>query len=265
MTVDFTHLDEAVLSSLLDDRLEAAERARVERHLAECSACSQQLADLRTTLRLLRELPEVEPPRDFLLAETARQLRLRSPQSGPLALRVAPWTRVLGSVAAGFFVVLVGVDLLGVYRQPAAPFTYPLDGFQPETAAPRAAAPAEKPAVKAAPKPAEAPRAAPAEAAKPAAPAGVSADAPAAAAPAPAPAASPAAASPRPERATEPLSARAVAPTPALEAARPLAEASRLSTGAADSPLRPWQVLTGLLAAALLIVSFMLPRLARKT
>lgn len=42
--------------------LEAAERELVETHLAECPDCRSELANLQTTLRLIRTTPEVEPP-----------------------------------------------------------------------------------------------------------------------------------------------------------------------------------------------------------
>lgn len=281
MTVDSRHLDEELLSSLVDERLEASERARAEEHLAACSLCSDQLAALRATVRLLRDLPQIEPPRSFELADTARP---------PLALRVAPWTRLAGSLAAGLFVVLVSVDLLSGYGQPVTPAARAPATTAPAKAAPAlsAAAPAERPAM--APEAPlstplaqdrAAPAAKPAEAAKPAAeaPAAKPAEAPGpavkpaeAARPAASPAASaaPAAASvplaesgtsPREERASEPFSARAVVATPAADSL-PFADSLRASAEVADSPLRPWQVLAGLLAVTLLLASFLLPRLA---
>jgi hypothetical protein len=42
--------------------LEPAERMRVEEHLNSCPECSAALADLETTLRLIRSTPRVEPP-----------------------------------------------------------------------------------------------------------------------------------------------------------------------------------------------------------
>jgi len=42
--------------------LEPAERMRVEEHLNSCTECSSALADLETTLRLIRSTPQVEPP-----------------------------------------------------------------------------------------------------------------------------------------------------------------------------------------------------------
>lgn len=42
--------------------LEPAEKSRVEGHLAECSACRAELADLQISLRLIRSTPELEPP-----------------------------------------------------------------------------------------------------------------------------------------------------------------------------------------------------------
>lgn len=42
--------------------LPPAERAWVEEHLSSCPACRAELAELKTTLRLIRNVPDVEPP-----------------------------------------------------------------------------------------------------------------------------------------------------------------------------------------------------------
>lgn len=42
--------------------LNATDLARVEEHLASCTACRADLADLQTAVRIIRTTPEVEPP-----------------------------------------------------------------------------------------------------------------------------------------------------------------------------------------------------------
>src|SRR5436853_7943596 len=106
MTIDRAspgHLDDEQLSSLVDGRLEAAERAGAEAHLAACDRCADDLAGLRATVSFVRGLPSAEPPRSFLLAPSARP---------PLALRLASWTRMAGGIAAAPVVIPVSADLL---------------------------------------------------------------------------------------------------------------------------------------------------------
>jgi hypothetical protein len=54
--------------------LEPAECSRIEAHLASCPACRADLADLRITLRLIRSVPEIEPP-TWLTARIMAHLR----------------------------------------------------------------------------------------------------------------------------------------------------------------------------------------------
>jgi predicted integral membrane protein DUF2275/putative zinc finger protein len=51
-----------LLASYCGDDLTPADRARIEAHLSLCPSCRSELADLETTLRLVRSQPEVEPP-----------------------------------------------------------------------------------------------------------------------------------------------------------------------------------------------------------
>jgi len=51
-----------LLSPYCGGDLNAAERGRVEEHLAACTACRAELADLQTAVKLIRTTPEVEPP-----------------------------------------------------------------------------------------------------------------------------------------------------------------------------------------------------------
>jgi anti-sigma factor RsiW len=51
-----------LLMEYLDGTLPAAQRARVEEHLAGCDGCTAFLAQLRTVSRVTAELAEVEVP-----------------------------------------------------------------------------------------------------------------------------------------------------------------------------------------------------------
>jgi len=67
------------LSAYCGEDLEAAERQRVERHLAECPECRAELAELQTVQRLIRSTAEVEPP-PWLAARV--MARIREQQAG---------------------------------------------------------------------------------------------------------------------------------------------------------------------------------------
>jgi hypothetical protein len=76
------HLDDDLLSALVDEQLTPDERALVQAHLGTCSVCQQRLEELRSVAMLLRRLPELDPPRDFslgprLLADPPNVVRLR--------------------------------------------------------------------------------------------------------------------------------------------------------------------------------------------
>lgn len=61
--------------------LEPTERQQLEQHLADCPACRAELADLQTTVRLLRSTPEVEPPpwlTGRIMAHLTEQQRAKS-------------------------------------------------------------------------------------------------------------------------------------------------------------------------------------------
>jgi anti-sigma factor RsiW len=55
------------LSAYLDDELEPAERAALERHLPGCLRCQSELRELRAVRGLLRALPAPALPRSFAL------------------------------------------------------------------------------------------------------------------------------------------------------------------------------------------------------
>ncbi|MFQ5813971.1 MAG: zf-HC2 domain-containing protein, partial [Anaerolineae bacterium] len=58
---------EEMLSAYLDGELSPKEQARVEKHLAQCADCAQNLRTLRQTVALLGELSPVAVPRSFVI------------------------------------------------------------------------------------------------------------------------------------------------------------------------------------------------------
>ncbi len=95
------------LSAYIDGELDASAAKRLERHLAECGRCRQEMEQLRATVAALQELPAVEPPRSFTLSPERVAPRRPTPVASPLAFgaRIAA-----AGVAAALAVVLV-VDL----------------------------------------------------------------------------------------------------------------------------------------------------------
>src|SRR5262245_56683509 len=114
MSMRMHHLEDESLSALVDEQLLPNEADAARAHLAECDACAMRFADLSSLAMLLRDLPQLEVPRDFSIgprpaAEPANVLRLQ---------RLYGWTRVASTGLAAVFVALVGAS---VYLDSAAP------------------------------------------------------------------------------------------------------------------------------------------------
>jgi hypothetical protein len=98
------HLRADDLSEYLDGRTAEGDRGRIREHLHACAVCAAELAELRRTVDLLRQLPDLTPPRNFTLGP-------RREQAPSVAARVYPWTRVLSAIAAAFFVIMLVLDV----------------------------------------------------------------------------------------------------------------------------------------------------------
>ncbi len=97
-----------LLSAYIDGEASASETSRVEEHLARCQECQDELASLRSTVGLLRRLPELAVPRSFALSE--------APQRRPTPTIV--WTaRLATSAAAVLLVALLLGDIVGLVGQ----------------------------------------------------------------------------------------------------------------------------------------------------
>jgi anti-sigma factor RsiW len=94
------------------DAVDDLERARFDRHLAECEACAQEVAELRATAGRLADLTELTPParmKDAVLAQVARTRQVGAGRPaggrGP-EVRWRRWTAA--AVAAGIIAVGAG-------------------------------------------------------------------------------------------------------------------------------------------------------------
>ena len=132
----------ALLSSYIDGEVSAAEARRVEEHAAGCSVCRDEIESLRTTVDLVRALPELEPPRSFELT--------RLPDEEPGAAFGVWAPRLATSVAGLLLVALLAGDFTGALTQTggfdeeAAPESAMTQVFEaPAAAAPQAEAPAQ--------------------------------------------------------------------------------------------------------------------------
>ncbi|MGH2523195.1 MAG: anti-sigma factor family protein [Anaerolineales bacterium] len=94
------------LSAYLDDQLSSAEKAKLEKRLAQEPELKAALADLRMTVRALRSLPSVKPPRNFTLSR-AQALQRRG--GG-----VVPLLRLATTFAALALVIVVAGDFLSL-------------------------------------------------------------------------------------------------------------------------------------------------------
>jgi anti-sigma factor RsiW len=105
------------LAAYLDYELPEDQRAVVREHLRRCPQCENELATLRATKQLLRDLPDLAPPRSFRLSP--EQVAAANKQSVATALplgraRLPRLVLALRGSAACVFVLLlllVGTDL----------------------------------------------------------------------------------------------------------------------------------------------------------
>ncbi len=126
------------LSPFIDGQMELSRREALERHLATCAFCQEELASLRQVVALLRRVPQVEASRSFALTQ-APSVRLRWPVMYGSSIRYAT------AVAAMLLLAVVVADL--VTGRPAAlapaspgPANVQLDKGSEESEGTRAAA-----------------------------------------------------------------------------------------------------------------------------
>jgi hypothetical protein len=103
MNIHMSH-DFERLSAYIDNQLSPAEKAELEARLAKEPALQAGLNDLRRTVRALRSLPAVKPPRSFILTPQQADARARrGPLFPVLRLATALCTLLLAVAAARDF------------------------------------------------------------------------------------------------------------------------------------------------------------------
>jgi hypothetical protein len=110
-----------VLSAYLDGQLSAQEQVHLEAQLAADPLLRAELEALRRTVALVRDLPPVPIPRNFILPQTATA-RPRPIPSRPRRAQAAPLLTAATSVVSLLFVIVLVGDLLlsGLVFAPAA-------------------------------------------------------------------------------------------------------------------------------------------------
>ena len=105
------HIGQDTLSEYLDGRLRDRPLERVERQLAECDACRQDLAELQAVVAMMRQLPMETPRRSFVMSAPPPEPARARPA---LPLRAPNWVYAgAASVAALALAITVSVDATG--------------------------------------------------------------------------------------------------------------------------------------------------------
>lgn len=145
-----------LLSAYIDGALTPGERARLEARLAAEPALRERLDALQETVMLLRQLPQVPAPRNFILTPAMVRPAQPSPARQPLRW-LAPALSMATAASALLLVIVLATSLLGVREAaPTAAMLGPQGGAAqvaempapeesplPEAAAPLPSAPEE--------------------------------------------------------------------------------------------------------------------------
>jgi hypothetical protein len=128
------------LMDYLYDEVSGAERAEIETHLANCSACASELAQLRQTARVLRAWPDEAP--NLNLRFVQEKIRVLDSLKTKLA---HGWRgrKLMAGFAAGLALALIILSLLnfeasyseGTLQVKLSPFSSPQKETPPEPGA----------------------------------------------------------------------------------------------------------------------------------
>jgi hypothetical protein len=129
-------------AAYVDDALDRAEHAAMQRHRAECLSCASHDTAVRRALLLFRNMPTIEPSPEFSARLHARlRAEARSPRAGGVGAVVSA---AAGIVAAGYLAVaffgvpgsvtaeLALAPVVATAREPAPP---PINIYAPQSPA----------------------------------------------------------------------------------------------------------------------------------
>ena len=91
----------ALLSSYVDGQLTTAEDRRVREHLSQCDACRREVESLTASVQLLRQLPELQVSRSFMLEAAPTPIRVTGPSAWPMGLATAAAAFLLAALLMG--------------------------------------------------------------------------------------------------------------------------------------------------------------------
>jgi anti-sigma factor RsiW len=105
------HLDDQLLSDLLDDALDAPTRGRADEHLAACDGCFARLQRMRVLVTHASSLPRTVPAP----AGEWQRVRARLDAGGHVAATSPWWTRRSVLLAAGLVLVIVSSTVTALF------------------------------------------------------------------------------------------------------------------------------------------------------
>ena len=120
------HIKPERLSEYLDGRLSEPERRRIDRAVASCATCQEEMESLRATVTRLQELPQFALPRSFTLPAapltTPGRAAVINRPTPSLLDKVPAWAYAGAASLAGLaLALLVLAEAMGLTSQAPAP------------------------------------------------------------------------------------------------------------------------------------------------
>jgi multidrug efflux pump subunit AcrB len=100
------------LSDYIDNQMSGEEKQQIENHLKQCSHCAKELEDLKFVLGGLKELPEIDPPKN--LCENINK-KIKTEQKPMISRLLNNRWFSLGAAAAAVVLIFVFTNLDGMF------------------------------------------------------------------------------------------------------------------------------------------------------
>ncbi len=107
--------DDALISAWVDDQLSEADRQAFEARMRREPDLQRRAEATRTLVQQARQLPQVSPPRNFIIQPSTTQQRAQS----AVRAQMPQWQRALRWAAAVMSVMFVSLLVLDALQQPA--------------------------------------------------------------------------------------------------------------------------------------------------